>query len=118
MPLHCDPLQYPKTPKLTPSWVASGMALTTGVDRTDNSRKTNDMSSSIVRGVAGRSMMALSSLVTAAIDSCLYCAGAVALGTSWTIDSSDIGKRLDVGRKVASSDDVSLASVYSGPCRL
>ena len=92
MPLHCDPLQYPKTPKLTPSWVASGMALTTGVDSTERSRNTKDMRSKIVRGVAGLSMTALNSLAVAATNSCLYRAGAGALWICWTTDSGDIGE--------------------------
>ena len=61
MPEHCEPLQCPKTPKLTPWNVAIGMLLTIGVERTESSRRTKDAKSSIVRGVAGLSMATSSS---------------------------------------------------------
>lgn len=61
MPEHCEPLQYPKTPKLTPSNVAIGMPLTTGVEITEITSRTKEAKSSIVKGVAGFSITATSS---------------------------------------------------------
>ena len=58
-PLHCDPLQYPKTPKLTLRNEAKGMALTIGVEMTERSRSTKAAKSRIASGVAARSMMNL-----------------------------------------------------------
>jgi hypothetical protein len=57
MPLHCDPLQYPNTPKSTPLKVASGIPLTTGVEMMDMSRRMKAIKSKTVKGVAGLSMM-------------------------------------------------------------
>ena len=57
---HCEPLQYPKTPKLTPSNVAIGMPFTTGVEITEITSRTKEAKSSIVKGVAGFSITATS----------------------------------------------------------
>jgi predicted amidohydrolase YtcJ len=53
-----EPWQYPKTPKLTPSLVASGIPLTTGADMTESKSNMNETSSKAVNGVAGLSMAA------------------------------------------------------------
>jgi hypothetical protein len=70
MPEHCEPLQNPKTPKLTPWNVAIGMPLTTGVEITEIKSRTKDAKSSTVKGVAGFSIPATSSsCVSPAFDS-------------------------------------------------
>ena len=67
MPEHAEPLQYPKTPKLTPWNVAIGMPLTIGVEMTESRRRMKETKSNIVKGVAGLSMTAkASSRVSAA----------------------------------------------------
>lgn len=55
--LHLFPWQKPNTPKLTPSRVAKGICLITGVDNTDMSSKTNAANSNTVKGVAGLNML-------------------------------------------------------------
>jgi hypothetical protein len=69
MPEHCEPLQYPKTPKLTPWKVAIGMLLTIGVEITESRRRTKEAKSSIVNGVAGLSMATTSSSQVSAAHS-------------------------------------------------
>ena len=59
MPLHIDPLQYPKTPKSTPSKLASLMLLTIGVDRMGINNRVNARKTSADSGVAGRNMMSV-----------------------------------------------------------
>src|SRR4051794_28094660 len=61
MPEHCESLQNPKTPKLTPWKVAIGMPLTTGVDITEITSRIKEAKSSAVKGVAGFSITATSS---------------------------------------------------------
>ena len=61
MPEHCEPLQNPKTPKLTPWNVAIGMPLMTGVEITEITSRTKEAKSSTVKGVAGLSITATSS---------------------------------------------------------
>ena len=55
--LHFDGVQYPKTPKLTPLNLARGIPLTIGVDMVDIRRSTNAKKKSMVKGVAGRSII-------------------------------------------------------------
>ena len=51
-----EPLQYPKTPKLTPPKVAIGIAFTIGVEIVDIKSSTKEANKSMESGVAGRSM--------------------------------------------------------------
>jgi hypothetical protein len=57
MLVHLVPLQYPKTPKSTPSNDAIEIPFTIGVDNTEMRRRTNAASSRTDNGVAGRNMM-------------------------------------------------------------
>lgn len=52
------PLHQPKTPKLTPPNEPSGICCMIGVDRTEISSKPKATRSRIVKGVAGRSIVA------------------------------------------------------------
>lgn len=58
-PLHFPSgVQYPKTPNLTPRYVAMGIALITGVEIVESSSRQKATKNSIDKGVAGRSMLA------------------------------------------------------------
>lgn len=54
-----EPLQYPKTPKLTPLKLAIGMAFTMGVEMVARTSRTNATNIKIVNGVAGRNIVAI-----------------------------------------------------------
>jgi hypothetical protein len=56
--LHLLPSQNPKTPKVTSSKVAKGIALTMGVERTEMRSSAKAAKSKMDKGVAGRSMLA------------------------------------------------------------
>ncbi len=52
-------LQYPKTPRLTPLNLASGIPLTIGVEIVDMSSRTKATKKRTVKGVAGRSIVSV-----------------------------------------------------------
>lgn len=56
-PAEADELQYPNTPKLTSSTVASGIALIIGVDKVLKSNSTKAAKKRIDNGVAGRNIV-------------------------------------------------------------